>query len=84
MWRVDPTGEFSFSDATDPNQLVMFADPDFTALRRQISRRFSNREATVAEVEEFVFGRDGLPRDTLQETGAGGNGAEFAPRANFP
>jgi three-Cys-motif partner protein len=55
MWKVDPTGEFRFSDATDPNQLVMFGDPDFTALRRQISRRFSNREATVAEVEEFVL-----------------------------
>lgn len=28
MWRVDPDGDFRFSDATNPNQLVLFeADP---------------------------------------------------------
>lgn len=28
MWRVDPEGEFAFSDATNPNQMVLFeADP---------------------------------------------------------
>ena len=36
MWKVDKTGEFIFSDATDPNQMVMFGEPAFDVLRRQI------------------------------------------------
>ena len=55
MWTVDPSGEFKFSDATDPNQMVMFGDPPFEILRAQILERFSNREVTVQEVEEFVL-----------------------------
>jgi three-Cys-motif partner protein len=55
MWKVDPKGEFKFSDATDPNQMVMFGDPTIDILRRQILERFSGREATVQEVEEFVL-----------------------------
>ena len=55
MWKVDPSGEFKFSDATDPNQMVMFGDPPFEILRAQILERFSNREVTVQEVEEFVL-----------------------------
>lgn len=56
MWDVDRTGEFRFSDATNPDQLTLFGDrPDFDALRRQVVERFHGREATVREVEEFVL-----------------------------
>jgi three-Cys-motif partner protein len=55
MWKVDPMGEFKFSDATDPNQLVMFGEPNVDILRRQILERFSGRETSVQELEEFVL-----------------------------
>jgi len=56
MWKVDESGEFTFSDATDPNQLVLLSgEPRFDVLRRQILERFSGRVATVGEIEEFVL-----------------------------
>ena len=56
MWKVDESGEFVFSDATDSSQLVLFAkEPHYQTLRRQISSRFRGRETTVGEVEEFVL-----------------------------
>lgn len=56
MWKVDETGEFLFSDATDPGQLVLFEkEPRFEFLRNQILERFVGRVASVREVEEFVL-----------------------------
>lgn len=55
MWMVDDTGEFSFSDATDPDQLVLLEKrPRFELLSRQVCDRFGGRIASVKEVEEFV------------------------------
>jgi three-Cys-motif partner protein len=35
MWKVDPLGDFCFSDATDPNALTLFGlEPDLSALSR--------------------------------------------------
>ncbi|MCH7888676.1 MAG: three-Cys-motif partner protein TcmP [Proteobacteria bacterium] len=56
MWKVDESGEFTFSDATDQDQLVLFAkNPNFENLRRQILERFQGHETTVGEIEEFVL-----------------------------
>ena len=56
MWKVGEAGEFRFSDATNPNQAVLFEySPDFGTLRRQILQRFGGQEATVGEIEEFVL-----------------------------
>ena len=56
MWKVGEAGEFRFSDATNPNQAVLFEySPDFDALRRQIRKRFDGQETTVGEIEEFVL-----------------------------
>lgn len=56
MWRVDESGEFSFSDATDPNQMVLFTkEPQFDLLRQQITARFGGRQICVGEIEEFVL-----------------------------
>ena len=32
MWKVDPLGEFSFSDATDPNQRILFPNQSMVDL----------------------------------------------------
>lgn len=58
MWKVDEFGEFTFSDATDPNQFVLFAkEPQLDVLRQQILARFDGQQATIAEIEEFVLAR---------------------------
>jgi three-Cys-motif partner protein len=55
MWRVDPSGEFRFSDATDPRQLVLFErEPQFEILRGQVIERFQGQETTIGDIEEFV------------------------------
>lgn len=58
MWRVDATGEFTFSDATDPRQMVLLERrPDLDHLRRLILGHFAQSSATVGAVEEFVVTR---------------------------
>jgi three-Cys-motif partner protein len=55
MWKVDESGEFRFSDATDPNQLVLFESaPNFRALREQILAACSGRDISVGDIENFV------------------------------
>jgi three-Cys-motif partner protein len=56
MWKVDESGEFRFSDATNPRQTLLFSPrPDFDALRRSIVDQFQGKEVTVAEIEDFVL-----------------------------
>ncbi len=55
MWKLDKTGEFRFSDATNVNQSVLFDEPHFEALQRMILERFSGKEVTLRELEEFVL-----------------------------
>ena len=56
MWKVDKYGEFTFSDATDPNQFVLFTkEPQYDLLRKQIVARFGGQQATIGEIEQFVL-----------------------------
>ena len=55
MWKVDDSGAFKYSDATDPNQIVLLdLDSQLGVLRNLIIGRFRNEVATVAQIEEFV------------------------------
>jgi len=55
MWKVDESGEFRFSDATDPNQLVLFEKtPNLPALRAQLIAEFSGKDASIGDIEKFV------------------------------
>jgi three-Cys-motif partner protein len=56
MWKADESGEFRFSDATDPNQLVLFEKaPKLPALEAQLLTTFSGREVSVGDIEAFVL-----------------------------
>ena len=56
MWKVDGSGEFRFSDATNPNQAVLFGnEPNIDVLRSQLLTQFAGREVSVGEIEEFVL-----------------------------
>src|SRR5579864_2563769 len=57
MWKVDPTGEFQFSDLTDAShQLVLSfaATPNFDSLREMIIRKFSGLKVEIGDLEQWV------------------------------
>jgi len=56
MWKADESGEFRFSDATDPNQLVLFEKaPNLLTLRARIVAEFTGKQVSVANIEKFVL-----------------------------
>ena len=56
MWRVDESGEFTFSDATDARQLLLIGkEPRYDVLAKQLRDRFRGRAVTRSEVENFVL-----------------------------
>ena len=58
MYRVDPSGSFSYSYAENTDQLRLFArEPDFRLLRNEIINEFTGKEARVEEIEEFVLAK---------------------------
>jgi three-Cys-motif partner protein len=56
MWKVDPMGEFSFSDSTDPNQQLLFnLDPSMDPLGADIATKFRGAgQIPVKKVEAYV------------------------------
>ena len=55
MWKVDPLGEFKFSDATNPDQQVLFSEPPTAGLANDLASRFTGQpEMQIAAVETYV------------------------------
>ena len=56
MWKADESGEFRFSDATDPNQHVLFERaPNLLALQSDLLAAFTGKSVSVGEIENFVI-----------------------------
>jgi hypothetical protein len=56
MWKVDERSGLQFSDATNPDQEVLFSpEPDFADLKRRLVSKFAGQEVSVSEVEKFVL-----------------------------
>ena len=55
MWKVDPLGDFNFSDSTNPNQSVLFNSPSIEPLAADLTAKFRGAgEIAVKKVETFV------------------------------
>jgi hypothetical protein len=56
MWKVDPMGDFSFSDSTNPNQPLLFnLDPSTAPLAADMTAKFrSAGQIPVRRVEAYV------------------------------
>jgi three-Cys-motif partner protein len=55
MWKIDESGEFKFSDSTDPNQLILFEKaPNTSVLQSRLLAAFSGRTVSIADIEKFV------------------------------
>ncbi len=55
MWKVDQSGEYLFSDATNPNQEVLFSlEPDWERLINTLQKQFGGQRISWQIVEEAI------------------------------
>lgn len=55
MWRIDPDGEFKFSDATNPNQMVLFETDTTSNLADLLRKQFVGKgQVTGSDVLKYV------------------------------
>lgn len=54
FWKVDSSSGFCFSDATNPDQLVLFELDETPKLARELHGHFVNRRVSVRQIETFV------------------------------
>lgn len=54
FWKVDRSSGFCFSDATNPNQMVLFEIDETPKLALQLQQQFCGRKVVVAELREFT------------------------------
>jgi three-Cys-motif partner protein len=54
MWKVDPKGQFTFSDATDPGQQLMFSSPTIEPLMEALTSYFDGITLLVKDVHTHV------------------------------
>ena len=55
MWKVDQSGGYSFSDATDPQQVTLFTDtPNWNHLFDTLQANFGGTEQRWVVVEEYI------------------------------
>jgi hypothetical protein len=57
MWSVDPSGRYTFSDATNPAQATLFGgEPDYGQLRLMIVDEFGGQASVeITKLEEWVL-----------------------------
>jgi three-Cys-motif partner protein len=68
MWKVDPMGDFSFSDATNPYQQLIFESPSSVPLGQELISTFSGKgQIPVDVVETHVFDETPYLRKHMRE-----------------
>ena len=56
MWKVDVASGLQFSDATDPDQVLVFTnEPNFGEVKALLVRQFKGRTTSIEEIEEYVL-----------------------------
>lgn len=68
MWKVDPLGDFSFSDATNPNQAILFQHPSLGSLTSDLIQKFLPVGKTpIGQVETYVADETGFLSKHMRE-----------------
>ena len=68
MWRVDPLGDFSFSDATNPDQTILFVNSPVEILKTDLIHQFRHAgEIPISLVESYVSRSTGFLRKHMGE-----------------
>jgi three-Cys-motif partner protein len=56
MWKVDVASGLQFSDATDPDQVLVFTnEPNFGEVKALLVRQFKGKTAGIEEIEEYIL-----------------------------
>jgi len=68
MWKVDPLGDFSFSDATNPNQTILFVNIPLDILKSDLQHQFRHAgEMPIEQFEIYVSDHTGFLRKHMGE-----------------
>jgi hypothetical protein len=68
MWKVDPFGDFRFSDATNPDQQVLFTVSPTAGLASDLSSFFKGKpQLDVKHVERYVEDETAYLRKHMRE-----------------
>jgi hypothetical protein len=68
MWNIDPLGEFTFSDSTDPNQQILFTNPSLAPLVSGLVSKFRDAgQLPVSLVETHVLDDTAYLRKHMRE-----------------
>jgi len=54
MWKVDPSGDFEFSDFSNPYQPLLLNEPNYADLQARLISHFKGQTVTVGEIEYYV------------------------------
>jgi three-Cys-motif partner protein len=54
FWKVDPASGFCFSDATNPDQLLLFEQDQTQTLATELAARFCRHSVSVLQVKTYV------------------------------
>jgi len=54
MWKVDPSGNFEFSDFSNPYQPLLLNEPNYADLQARLISHFKGQTVTVAAIEHYV------------------------------
>jgi three-Cys-motif partner protein len=68
MWKVDPLGDFTFSDSTDPSQQILFTNPSVTPLVSNLVSTFHGTgQILIGLVEDHVYDNSAYLRKHMRE-----------------
>lgn len=73
MWKIDPEGDFRFSDATNPDQAVLFSKEPAPQLLELILDQFEDaRKVPVGTIQEWVVAHTAFLITHMKEALGGG------------
>jgi three-Cys-motif partner protein len=67
MWKVDPTGNYEFSDLSDPTQTTFmhFTDMTYNSIQNEL-KKLSGKTMTIDEIEEYITLETPFPTNSLR------------------
>jgi three-Cys-motif partner protein len=54
MWKVDQTGNFEFSDFSNPYQPLLLTEPNYADLQDRLVKHFKGKIVSVEDIAEYV------------------------------
>ena len=62
MWKVDPSGEYRFSDLMAGQEVLFIEDPDTELLQDELAAHFAGQTVSIEAVSDYVIGHTPFAR----------------------